>query len=337
MLAGLAVLTIAALLYYRFRKSPFQWDVFLSTFQAVDGLWLSVAILLMLLTYLGRALRWQVMLRPLLAHPNLWHINVATIIGFTAVFLLGRPGELVRPYLISIKERVTFSSQMAAWLLERILDLLLVLLIFGYSLTRIPPNNLQGASLRWVLHAGGYMVAGTGAVCVLVLIAFRSFSELAQRRVMSALTFLPIHLQKRVATTIAAFAEGMRVTRNPKNLTLLCLYTVLEWAIILAGLYSTFRAFPVTSRLTATDVMIFAGFVSFGSIIQIPGIGGGVQVVGIMVFTEILGLQLESATGMALLIWLLSFVLIVPLGVFFAFREGIKWRKLKDDVPILRV
>ena len=36
--------------------------------------------------------------------------------------ILGRAGELVRPYLISLKEQVPFSSQMAAWLLERILD-----------------------------------------------------------------------------------------------------------------------------------------------------------------------------------------------------------------------
>src|SRR5262249_23175534 len=154
--------------------------------------WLVLSILLILLTYCGRSLRWAVMLRPRETKPNFWNINSATIIGFTAIFLLGRPGELVRPYLISLKERVAFSSQMAAWALERIFDLLAVLLIFGFSLTRISAAGLQlGTALRWILQTGGYLVAGLGAICLVILLIFRSFSDFAEHRILSALTFLP--------------------------------------------------------------------------------------------------------------------------------------------------
>jgi len=337
-LAGLAILVIAALLYYRLQKSPFRWDLFLATFRGVHWIWFSAAILLILLTYFGRALRWEVMLRPLESSPSLWNINSATVIGFTAIFLLGRPGELVRPYLISLKEGVSFSSQMAAWLIERIFDLLAVLLIFGYALTRIPANDLHlGPALRWVLEAGGYLVAGLGTLCLLVLFVFRSFSDFAEQRIMSALTFLPDAIQSRISKTIAAFSEGMRVTRDPANLALLCFYTLLEWSIIVSGLFALFHAFPITASLSLTDVMIFVGFVAFGSIVQIPGIGGGMQVVAIVVLTEIFGMSLESATGMALLNWLFSFVAIVPFGLILAFHEGINWRKLRhlrEDVAV---
>ena len=84
------------------------------------------------------------------------------------------------------------------------------------------------------------------------------------------------------------------------------------------------------------DVLVFVGFVALGSIIQIPGIGGGVQVAAIIVLTELFGLSIESATGMALLIWVLTFVSIVPFGVAFAFHEGLNWRKFRDlaqEVP----
>ena len=336
-MGGLVLLAVAGLLFYRFRKSPFQWDVFLATFTGVNWAWLSFAILLMLLTYIGRALRWGVMLKPIRQHPSLWNLNSATVIGFTAIFLLGRPGELVRPYLISIKERVPFSSQMAAWLLERIFDLLMVLLIFGYSLTNIP-NDLQlSSALRWILQAGGYFVGGLGALCVLLLVVFRSFSDFARERIMSALSFLPETSKQRIHRTLAAFATGMTVTRNGRHLALLVFYTILEWAVIIGGIYAVFRAFSITSSLTLNDVMIFVGFVSFGSILQIPGLGGGVQVVSAIVLTQIFGLPLEAATGMALLIWMLTFVIIVPFGLMFAFHEGINWQKLKhlpEEAPV---
>jgi len=326
--AGLA--GIVALLYYRFRRSPFDWNVFLATFAGVNWIWLLSSILLILFTYSGRALRWEVMLRPRETKPSFWNITSATVIGFTAIFLLGRPGELVRPYLISLKERVPFSSQMAAWLLERIFDLLAVLLIFGFSLARIPASDLPlGPALRWVLQTGGYLVAGLGAVCLLVLLVFRSFSDFAEHRIMSALTFLPDSARLRIAKAITAFSEGMRVTRNPANLALLCFYTLLEWAIIVGSLFAFFRAFPVTAAFSLTDVMIFVGFVAFGSIVQIPGIGGGVQVVAIVVLTQIFGMSLEAATGIALLNWILSFVIVVPFGLVLGFHEGLNWRKLR--------
>ena len=75
--------------------------------------------------------------------------------------------KLVRPYFISLSAGVPFSSQMAAWLLERMLDLLVVLLLFGFGLTRIPSHGLAlGPGLRWILGAGGYLVAFIGAAAV---------------------------------------------------------------------------------------------------------------------------------------------------------------------------
>ncbi len=38
---------------------------------------------------------------------------VATVIGFTAITLFGRAGDLVRPYLIAVKEKVPVTSQIS--------------------------------------------------------------------------------------------------------------------------------------------------------------------------------------------------------------------------------
>jgi uncharacterized protein (TIRG00374 family) len=312
---------------YRIRHTGFRWDLFLSTFQA-DWRWMALAMFFIFLTYLGRALRWQVMLRPIRPSSSLWNITSATVIGFTAIVLLGRPGELVRPYLISVKERVPFSSQMAAWFLERIFDLLVVLIIFGIALARMPAGLHLGAALHWVLHTGGYFVASLGALCILLLVAFRNFAVGAQARILSAVRFLPEKLYSRVENVLSAFVQGMECTHDLNNLGLLIGYTIVEWVIIVSGYYFMFRAMPATADFSLNDVMIFLGFVAFGSVVQVPGIGGGVQVASFLVLHEIFHIKGELATGMAILIWLLSWVLVVPVGLAFAFHEGINWSKI---------
>lgn len=335
---GLGVILLAALLLYRLRGTPFQWELFLTTFYRVNWIWLSASIFLMLLTYVGRAMRWEVMLRPLGRKLSLRKLIYDTAIGFTAVVLLGRPGEVVRPYLISVSAGVPFSSQMAAWLLERILDLLVVLLLFGFGLTHIPAHTQTlGPGLRWVLGAGGYLVACIGAASVVFLILFRNFSVPIRRRILSGLTFLPAKHYERADQMLAAFSQGMESTRDPLFLTLLLVYTAIEWVIIVGSYYTLFRSFPATSKFLITDVVIFFGFVAFGSIVQIPGIGGGIQIASIVVLTEIYGLPLEAASGLAIFIWIITFVVVVPFGLVCAFHQGINWSKLRhlpQDVPL---
>lgn len=338
LVAALGLILLGALLLYRLHGTPFQWQLFLTTFYRVNWIWLAASIFLMLLTYVGRALRWEVMLRPLGRKLSIRTLIYDTAIGFTAVVLLGRPGEVVRPYLISVSARVPFSSQMAAWLLERMLDLLVVLLLFGFGLTHIPSQGLAlGPGLRWILGAGGYLVAFIGGASVLFLILFRNFSGPIQRRLLSGLSFLPPKHYERAEQMLAAFSQGMESTRDPVFLMLLLVYTAIEWVVIIGSYYTLFRSFPVTSRFEITDVVIFFGFVAFGSIVQIPGIGGGIQVASIVVLTEIYGLPLEAATGLAIFIWIITFVVVVPFGLLCAFHEGINWSKLRhlpQDVPI---
>jgi len=330
MLAAAGLLLIVWL-FYRVRGSSFQWHLFLSTLSHVNWAWLGGSIVLILLTYWGRALRWEVMLRPLGSTRTVLKLTYDTAIGFTAVVLLGRAGEVVRPYLIAINAGVSFSSQVAAWMLERILDLLAVLLLFGLALAWIPGRGLAlGPALRWALGAGGYVVAGIGGVCLLLLVLFRNFSVSAQARLLNAITFLPENYYKRVERMIKAFSQGMECTRDPRSLVLLLLYTVLEWVLIVAAYYALFRSFPISAQFKITDVVIILGFMAFGSIVQIPGIGGGVQIVSIVVFTEIYRLPVEAAAGLAIFIWIITVVVIVPIGLVCAFHEGLTWRKLRQ-------
>jgi uncharacterized protein (TIRG00374 family) len=293
-------------------------------------MWAALAIFFILLTYVGRAIRWEVMMRPLNAGLPFSRLLSYTLIGFTAVVLSGRPGEFVRPYLIANRANVPISTQIAAWVIERILDLFMVLLIFGVALTQISKGAaLPGSNLQLILRAGGGLIGILALLSLIILIGFRHFRGRVQERISEALGVLPERLHRKIDGFLASFASGTESLRSSAAVASLIGYSVLEWLVIGMAFYSIFQAFPSTSHLSVIDVVVILGFVSFGSVVQIPGIGGGMQVAAVFVLTELYQLTFEEAGGVALALWLVNYVSVVPLGLVLAFREGLNWNKIK--------
>ncbi|MDX1982428.1 MAG: lysylphosphatidylglycerol synthase transmembrane domain-containing protein [Bryobacteraceae bacterium] len=327
-----AVATAVAI-YFAWRQGErdFRWSVFAATFTRMNWGWFSVSMGLVALTYVGRAVRWRLMMRPVRENPSFGGLLRSTVIGFTAVVLFGRAGELVRPYLISLRERVSFSSQVAAWLLERIYDLLSVLLLFGFALSRISSSSSKvGPGVEWVLQTGGHMVGILCTVCLAILVTFGLFPDFVEQRLFAVIEVLPGRLKERLQGMVKAFVAGTGSTRNFSFVSLLILYTFTEWLLITASFLSLFKAFPATEALGFIDSLIVVGFVAFGSAIQIPGVGGGMQVATVLILTELFRIPLETASGIAILIWLITFVMVVPFGLVLALRDGLQWRKLMD-------
>src|SRR5579884_2821851 len=104
-IGAVVIAAITAIIVWRLRASNFRWAAFAASFEGVNWWWFAMAAFVNYGTYFGRALRWEVMIRPLRTGASVWKVFTATLIGFTAVVLLGRPGELVRPYLIATQER----------------------------------------------------------------------------------------------------------------------------------------------------------------------------------------------------------------------------------------
>lgn len=332
LLAAAAVLAaLAAIVLWRLRSGAFQWSRFAASFRGLHWPWFALAVFFVFLSYLGRALRWQVMLRPICPTASLDRLFRATVIGFAAVVLLGRPGELVRPYLIASRHRVSFTSQMAAWFLERILDLLMVLALFGFALAVVPASRLHlGPGLQFVFRTGGYLSAAIGLLCVALLLGFRHFSSQAEHRIASALAFLPARFQPRIRSVVGAFAQGMTTTSDAAYLQLLLAYSLLEWAILIAASFFLFKSIPVTSQFSLSQAAVFQGIVSFGGAVQIPAIGGGVQVASILVLSEVFGLPVDTSSAIALLLWAAVYLPVVPAGLLLGFREGFEWNKISE-------
>ena len=328
-----AVVAAALVVWLLGARSPlrgFDWDLAAAALARLSWPWLLLSLVMVAASYYGRALRWAVFLKPLKPRPSIRNLLSATVIGFAAITLFGRPGELVRLYLIAVKERVPVSSQFAAWLIERIFDLLMALLIFGFALTRAHASGAHvGPGLAGVLAVGGRLAAFTAVALLVVLVSLRRFAEPMRRRLVAGLRLLSEARFLKFEKLVNAFVQGVESTRSDGALLLVLIYSVLEWALIAACYECLARSFFGAS-LSFVDVLVVLGFVSFGSIIQVPGIGGGMQVVLIVVLTELFAVKLEVATAFAMLVWSITFVAIVPVGLVLALKEGLDWHSLRQ-------
>ncbi len=327
----MAAAAIAALILGSWQRlKSFDWNAFAAVYGSVHWGWLGLSPVLVLGTYLARVVRWQMMIRPLAPEANSWRLFKATAIGFTSVLLLGRPGELVRPWLIARWEGVPFSSQMATWFLERVFDLLAVLTLFGIGLYAFDPTGRDiQPGIAWILNVGGGMVALLAVACLVILFFAGKSKEVVTGRLTEALAFLPEPWLTKSTGLAAAFTSGMACCRKTSDVLWLLGITAAEWLVISGGTICFFHAFPATAHMGKLDAVVYLGFVAFGSILQIPGIGGGVQIAGAMVLSQLFGLSGAEAAGVAVANWLVTWVSILPIGLWLAATEGLRWGSLR--------
>lgn len=333
MLLGLLVLSGA--LYYSIRSNPdwreFDAGAFLQTLMGLDWRWLGLAMGAVYATYILRALRWRVLIRPLKPDPSLWGLTSATVIGFGAVGIMGRAGELVRPVLIARQENLPLSSQLAVWVLERAFDTLMLLAAVGFAVGQIDLESLRGRpEIHQWIQTSGYAVGFGTALLLVLLVVLRRYYDPLSEWLMARLGFLSETRRKPIGHFIEVFGQGLHSLRDTGSV-LACLFlTVVLWLCIMAGFYSILVSSPSGPRLSFTENVIFLGTIMAGSIVQVPGVGGGVQIMTVLALTEFFAVSVEVASGIAILIWALTFLAVVPPALALLAWNGLTWRRLRQ-------
>jgi hypothetical protein len=330
-LAAAAILAALALLIRRGFQSGFDWDLFGRTLKSASWPWLCAGWILSVASYWGRAERWLVMLRPLAPRAGRWPVFRDTAIGYSALILLGRAGELVRPWLIARSNAVPLSSQLSAWLLERVYDTLIVLGVFGFALFQASDQTrVKHPAILWVLDTGGVALGIFAVLCLVALIALHGVPRTIEERLQSLVAVLPPARHQAASKLVASLLSTLRAANSWSAVLRLFAWSLVEWLILILTYGTLFHAFPETRNFTIVEIVAYMGFVSFGSIIQIPGLGGGVQLASVLVLTEFYGVPLGSAAGIALATWMFSFVGIMPLGAGLALHQGLTWTQLRS-------
>ena len=165
---GLVIALIA--LYYTLRNVSFSEVI--SSFKEMDYIYIFPAIVLIVLSYIFRAYRWQALLESSLKI-NVSGLYSPMMVGFMGNFLPARAAEILRPYLLSKKYNITFAAAFASIVVERLFDMIILLLIFiwvfWFEADAFSSNiEFSGFSVQ-------EMAIKFGQICVLGVIALMVF------------------------------------------------------------------------------------------------------------------------------------------------------------------
>lgn len=336
---GVILCVLAALVYMQFRTwRNFDWATFLSQTGQVNKLRIAFAIGWIYLAYVMRAVRWSVFLRPV-RRTSTARLFSPTVIGFTALALLGRAGEMIRPYLIARKENLPFPSQMAVWAVERIFDLgafatLLVAAILFSPITRELLGNYR------VGGAGTFAVILAGA-CVGIFAIWKG--DLVIGKITAGLSPGISRFGELVAFRIQEFRSGLNTIQDSASFGQAAGSSLVMWVMISFSYYEVLHSYgdgPLHMPLSQVPLLMLSSMV--GSMIALPGVGGGTQLATIFTLQRIFGAPRELAASCGILLWLVTFAAIVPLGLILAHRERLSIRELsaetqhaeEEDVPL---
>src|SRR5579862_2839158 len=220
----LAVGTVViVLIFYNLRNNPewsnFRWDHLWRSIVGASPGYLLLAVFGVYLSFLLRAVRWEFFMRPIKA-ASLWTLFVGQILGFSSIFLVGRPGELVRPAYIAKKENVPMSAMIAIWLLERVLDIIAMVILFAAAIYSEPvnPDTAQGVLALHELHKWGHVLFGFTGLLIVGLVVFRLKTASTIALVLKASAFLPERALSSFARFLRSFGEGLSVIRDWQGL-----------------------------------------------------------------------------------------------------------------------
>jgi glycosyltransferase 2 family protein len=326
---------VIVLIFYNLSRSPewrnFNWERLWRSMVDARPDYLFLSVLLCYSTFLVRAIRWRFFMAPIKA-ASLWVLFVGQILGFSAIFLVGRPGELVRPAYIAKRENVPMSGMIAVWLLERVLDTIAMVILFAAALYFEPvnPDTAQGLTVLHAMHEGGHVLFGFTALLILLLVLFRLKAASMTAGALRIFRFLPERPLHSFAHFLRSFGEGLSVIRDWKGLAGSVVTTAILWVInttLFWLVYKSVRHHHGHLPWLAAALTLFCA--ALGLVVQIPGIGGGYEAGITLALTEIFNVPPEPAAGASILIWIMMSVPCLALGLILLIHEGLSIRKLE--------
>src|SRR5262249_44639244 len=154
-----AVLILLAVFILWFFGRNLNWEEVRSSLQKADKFQLVLATLVICFGYLLRALRWRTLLAPI-TKTSIRELFATTTVGFAAVFLIGRAGEIVRPMWLPMRDkRVRPSAALVTLGVERICDLAALVGIFSVNLIWFSAPAGREAEFAYVRLVGMIMLA----------------------------------------------------------------------------------------------------------------------------------------------------------------------------------
>lgn len=299
----------------------------------LDRVWASVtsaradfvllSVLVTCATFVVRAERWQYLLGPL-GPTRFSTVFRTTVIGFAASAVLpARAGEVIRPYLLARREGLSATAAFATIVVERILDLVAVLLLMAAFLIWFDPGLESRDSAVFAAIRFGGLVMAPIAVGTLVLMFFMAgHPERLHRWLLKAEAVLPTRLAAMIARFAQTFAEGFAVVRSPGRLVAAMAWSMVLWVAIASGIWAVSVAFGIAMPFTGAWLMLAPLVV--GVAVPTPGGVGGFHEAYRIGATGFFGADNDTAVGAAIVLHAISIGPVTIAGLLFIVQDGLK-------------
>ena len=255
-----------------------------------DYWWLLPATSMTLISFFIRARRWTLLVEPLGYKPRLINAYHAIATGYLVNLIFPRLGEVTKCATLSEREKIPFDKLVGTMLIERTVDILTVLVIFG--LTLVAGSTITGSFLsdNVVAPMGNRLSSSLGTVIIVsvlligvtvlgIMLFIRLREKLSQRKYF-----------KKIYTFFDGIVDGLKSISRLKRKWEFILMTVLLWVAYLFMTYFPLLCLDSTSGL---------------------GMGGGLFVLVIGSF----GMAAPVQNGMGAFHWIVSRGLLVAYGI----------------------
>jgi len=309
------VLSLAAL-YFAFRNVPLN-DL-IQYLKSINYLWTFPALILVLISFFIRALRWQFILAS--SHKiGIWRAFHPMMIGFMINCILpGRLGELARPVILQKKEKVPFATGIATVAAERVFDVfaLVVFAVITFATIDINPEiemvfgnfSLNRATLEVLFSR--IILMGILLIIGIIIVSIPFGRRVIHRVILTlpALAFFATEATKtkirdKACAPLIRFVDnialGFTLIKYPKKIIICTIYSLLVW-LIAAFSYYVFSLGSPGVHLSYTEM--FAVMVIICLFIALPSVPGfwGVWEAGGVFAMTIFGVSRHAAAGFTL-------------------------------------
>ncbi len=289
-----------------------------SSLAHLDATWLLPAVGLSLLIMILRTWRWQLELRPLERVPfgRLW---LVTAVAYLAINLFPfRLGEVVRPWLLSRRTRLSMSNAVGSVVVEKTFDSLAILFYVLVGLLTV------GELPDWVRPLAIVPAALTALLVIVVLLLYWRGEAFVDKWILSR---LPERVRLVVRRIVLGIVSGMRIIPNPALLLSVFLVSLLLWFVPILSSYVMIRAFDFDVPFRAALVVFI--FIGFGTALpNLPAMVGPYQY-ACQLALEMFGVSKADGLAYGLVLNAVQFLTIIAQGAIALPFAGASWSDLR--------
>jgi hypothetical protein len=256
-------------------------------------------------SHLLRAYRWIFLLQPLSEKKiGLFNSFFAVMIGYAVNVAIPRGGEVARLVSICRTESLPWAGVLSTMLIDRMLDLAMLVFLLGACLQVLPKELL--ASMPWLVPGGQAILVST----VIGLLVLPHVGTILSKLLLLPLTVrrVPEKLREKLTLLAEQFDTGTKSLKSPVKYPIIAILSLIIWFCYWLNFYLMVFAFDLQSQIDPLQCLIIFTIGSIGVLIPTPGSVGGFHVLVSKGMTMTAAVPPDQALAFATLLHFVAFV-----------------------------